>query len=450
MSCRQQVGITSSQYVSEICDLLPSNEGRQSLVSSLICSYNLLHYCTIIPIQRASRLQLEKFHSDDFVTALLERRTDIDKASPKYNNLLSHRKTNFFKDRPQRQSKLEPSIDINKFGDEIAKKVEESSEDEWESDKDSSLDSGDSDSNPLNEYNLDTYGLQYDCYVFPFMADYVSLVAGSTISTAEYLIYQHRIGNKSSVGINWYGGRHHCTKNMASGFCYVNDIVLGINKLRMYFPTVFYIDMDLHHGDGVESAFKFSNKVVTCSMHRYDVGFYPGTGKDTVKSKVINIPTRKGLGDNSLLFLVERIILPAISGYKPSVIVLQLGADGLALDEHKQWNLTIKGFAAAVKLLLENCGDIPVMVLGGGGYNHTETAKCWTYITKIILESSLDKEITMEEAYINIPEHDFLDSYCDDGYKFWTESNSTPSKMKDTNDMEYLETLQNNILKEFL
>lgn len=415
------VGITSSEYVSKIFDLLPANEGRQSLIYWLIRSYRIDEQCNeIIPIKRSEGTELKKFHDSGFVDALLQRREYLDSDIDNYKELIVGRKIRYFKD-------------VNRLN------MDDSEDEEDEVEEDSGNENLD-----IVESSSDSYGLSYDCYVFPFMADYVQLVAGSTISTAEFIIRthrRHRNGDKQIIGINWYGGRHHSHKNKASGFCYVNDIVLGINTLRLSFPKVFYLDLDLHHGDGVESAFKFSSKVVTCSIHRHDIGFFPGTGSDSVKDRLINIPTRKGLSDGSLQWILTNIVIPCIRSHNPSILVLQLGSDGLALDEHKQWNLTIKGFTKCVEELLLTI-KCPAMVLGGGGYNHTETAKFCAYLTKRV--------IGMDKAEDMIPEHPLLDIYQDDGFRFWTSNNLSPSKMKDENNKSYLEEIKEKVLTQYI
>ncbi|KAG7235604.1 hypothetical protein INR49_002440 [Caranx melampygus] len=96
---------------------------------------------------------------------------------------------------------------------------------------------------------------------------------GPTLTAAQCLHDQ-----KCEVAINWAGGWHHAKKDEASGFCYVNDAVLGILKLREKYERVLYVDVDLHHGDGVEDAFSFTSKVMTVSLHKFSPGFFPGTG----------------------------------------------------------------------------------------------------------------------------------------------------------------------------
>jgi histone deacetylase 1/2 len=91
------------------------------------------------------------------------------------------------------------------------------------------------------------------------------------------------------IAINWSGGLHHAKKAGGSGFCYVNDIVLGILELLKYHPRVLYIDIDAHHGDGVEEAFYVTDRVMTVSFHKYG-DYFPGTGDVKVR------PTTWGFG----------------------------------------------------------------------------------------------------------------------------------------------------------
>ncbi|MEQ2259229.1 Histone deacetylase 3 [Xenotaenia resolanae] len=81
------------------------------------------------------------------------------------------------------------------------------------------------------------------------------------------------------IAINWAGGLHHAKKFEASGFCYVNDIVISILELLKYHPRVLYIDIDIHHGDGVQEAFYLTDRVMTVSFHKYGNYFFPGTGR---------------------------------------------------------------------------------------------------------------------------------------------------------------------------
>ena len=114
----------------------------------------------------------------------------------------------------------------------------------------------------------------------PFATDpCTSLTAGT--AAAERIA-----GGATDIAINWAGGLHHAKKREASGFCYVNDIVLAILELLRTFPRVLYIDIDCHHGDGVEEAFYTTDRVMTVSFHKYGE-YFPGTGELRVGDGVI-------------------------------------------------------------------------------------------------------------------------------------------------------------------
>jgi histone deacetylase 1/2 len=108
----------------------------------------------------------------------------------------------------------------------------------------------------------------------------------------------------ADIAINWAGGLHHAKKREASGFCYINDIVLGILELLRTYPRVLYLDIDCHHGDGVEEAFYTTDRVMTCSIHKFG-DFFPGTGtqsdvgKGKGKGYSVNIPLKDGITDEA-------------------------------------------------------------------------------------------------------------------------------------------------------
>lgn len=111
-----------------------------------------------------------------------------------------------------------------------------------------------------------------DCPVFDGIFEFSQISAGGSLAAA------HKINRgECDIAINWAGGLHHAKKSEASGFCYVNDIVLGILELLRFHERVLYIDIDIHHGDGVEEAFYTTDRVMTCSFHKFGE-FFPGTG----------------------------------------------------------------------------------------------------------------------------------------------------------------------------
>lgn len=116
------------------------------------------------------------------------------------------------------------------------------------------------------------FNIGEDCPIIDGLSDFCKIYTTGSILGAHYLN-----NNMSEICINWSGGLHHAKKHEASGFCYVNDCVLGILELLNYHHRVLYVDIDIHHGDGVEEAFFTTDRVLTCSFHKYG-DYFPGTG----------------------------------------------------------------------------------------------------------------------------------------------------------------------------
>ncbi|KAJ3360251.1 Histone deacetylase 2 [Kappamyces sp. JEL0680] len=160
----------------------------------------------------------------------------------------------------------------------------------------------------------------------------------------------------SDISINWAGGLHHAKKSEASGFCYVNDINLCILELLRYHQRVLYIDIDNHHGDGVEEAFYTTDRVMTVSFHKYGE-FFPGTGDVLVatgatngqdvghgrgKNYSVNFPLKDGIDDASYREIYSTVMQEVMDRYRPGAVVLQCGADSLAGDRLGCFNLSMK------------------------------------------------------------------------------------------------------------
>ncbi|XP_022887808.1 histone deacetylase 9 isoform X3 [Olea europaea var. sylvestris] len=249
-----------------------------------------------------------------------------------------------------------------------------------------------------NKMEIYVDNLGEDCPVFENLFEFCQIYAGGTIDAAR------RLNNRlCDIAINWAGGLHHAKKCEASGFCYVNDLVLGILELLKHHARVLYIDIDVHHGDGVEEAFYFTDRVMTVSFHKYGDMFFPGTGdlKDIGEREgkfyAINVPLKDGIDDTSFYRLFKLVITKVFETYQPGAIVLQCGADSLAGDRLGCFNLSIDGHAACVRLV-KNL-NLPLLVTGGGGYTKEDVARCWTVETGILLDAELPDEIP-ENEYI--------------------------------------------------
>lgn len=191
------------------------------------------------------------------------------------------------------------------------------------------------------------------------------------------------------------GGTHHGRVNRASGFCYFNDPVLGIlSFLDQGLSRICYVDLDAHHGDGVQDAFELEDRVLTISIH--EQGRWPHTGavEDHAGGMARNLPVPQELNDDEHAFLMENAILPLVEGFEPQALVLQCGCDALADDPLSKLSLSNNAIWAAIRHLVPMAPR--VLVLGGGGYNPWAVARCWSGIWGILNGRDLDIELSHE------------------------------------------------------
>ncbi|XP_020166446.1 histone deacetylase 19-like [Aegilops tauschii subsp. strangulata] len=254
----------------------------------------------------------------------------------------------------------------------------------------------------------------YDNPVIDGLWDYCLRYAGGSLAAARALV-----DGSSDIAINWSGGMHHACRGKASGFCYVNDIVLAIQELLKHFERVLYVDIDVHHGDGVEAHFKRESRVMTVSFHLYDIDrrgdkFFPGTGKaedvgeGDGKYYTLNVPMKAGMDDERYQQLFRPIMDEVMEKFAPDAVVLQCGADSLYGDRLGEFRLSVKGHAGCVSYL--RSFNVPLLLLGGGGYTVNHVASCWCYETAVAVGK--EKEISDE-----IPFHGYEHYYKDQGYK---------------------------------
>ncbi|KAH8583122.1 RPD3 HD1 histone deacetylase [Cryptosporidium sp. chipmunk genotype I] len=281
----------------------------------------------------------------------------------------------------------------------------------------------------LKRFNL---GETTDCPVFDGLFEFQQICAGGSIDGA------YKLNNEQSdICINWSGGLHHAKRSEASGFCYINDIVLGILELLKYHARVMYIDIDVHHGDGVEEAFYLSHRVLTVSFHKFGE-FFPGTGDITDigvaqgKYYSVNVPLNDGIDDNSFLSLFKPIISKCIEVYRPGAIVLQCGADSVRGDRLGRFNLSIKGHAECVEFCKKF--NIPLLILGGGGYTIRNVARTWAYETATILDRT-------DLVSDNIPLNDYYDYFAPD-FKL----HIPPLNLPNMNSPEHLEKIKAKVI----
>lgn len=297
-----------------------------------------------------------------------------------------------------------------------------------------------SNSSSQNAYNkiLHKFNVGEDCPIVDGLFEYCQISAGGSIAGATKLN-----NGLADIAVNWAGGLHHAKRGEASGFCYINDIVLAILELLKYHQRVLYIDIDVHHGDGVEEAFYTSDRVMTVSFHKYGE-FFPGTGAigDTGfgpgRGYSINVPLRDGIDDESYSSVFEPIIGRVMEWYRPGAIILQCGADSLAGDRLGCFNLSHRGHAHCLDFVKRF--NVPLLVLGGGGYTIRNVARCWAWETAMAASGScngggVDNNNNNNGHYLpeEIPYNDYFEYYGPD-YSI----NVPPNNMTNLNTKDYL------------
>ena len=238
-----------------------------------------------------------------------------------------------------------------------------------------------------------------DCPAFEGMYEYSVLACGATLTAAKLILT-----GAADVAFNPSGGLHHARPECASGFCYLNDVALVCMVLAEQGKKVLYVDVDVHHGDGVANAFYDRADVMTISFHESGKTLFPGTGfEDEIGTAqgagyCVNVPLPAGTYDEVYIKAFEEVALPLIAGFEPDVIVAQLGADALADDPLAHLCLTNNVYVEVINHLLSF--DKPILATGGGGYNIDNTVRTWALDWSVLCgadrqEGLLDRELVV-------------------------------------------------------
>lgn len=195
---------------------------------------------------------------------------------------------------------------------------------------------------------------------------------GGSLLAARLLVAGH-----ANAVYNPAGGTHHGRPDRASGFCYFNDPVLALLALLDGGLTrLAYVDVDAHHGDGVEDAFAHEPRVLTVSVH--EAGRWPHRVERPERQgpSVANFAVPAGFNDTEMRLIVDRAIVPLVAGFRPEAVVMQCGADALADDPLSRLELSNNALVDAVRAVAAIAPRL--LLLGGGGYNPWSVARCWT------------------------------------------------------------------------
>lgn len=230
-------------------------------------------------------------------------------------------------------------------------------------------------------FNFDPQG---DNPTYPGMYDAATLSTGASLMAAE-LVADRQV----DVAFNISGGLHHAAPDHASGFCVFNDPAIAIKYLLSRGLRIAYVDIDAHHGDGVQQAFYDNNRVLTISLHESGQFLFPGTG---FVSEVgagpgvgysVNLPLYPYTDDEIYLWVFREVVPPLVRAFAPDVLVTQLGIDSYHSDPLTHLQLTTRGYVAAVREFAQM--GVPWLALGGGGYDLTAVARCWAMAYGVML-----------------------------------------------------------------
>jgi acetoin utilization protein AcuC len=222
-----------------------------------------------------------------------------------------------------------------------------------------------------------------DCPIFEDMYEYVALAAGATVTGARMIL-----AGKADIVFNPSGGFHHAQPGNAAGFCFINDIALAALEFANAGKRVLFLDIDVHHCDGVQDAFYDRRDVMTISLHENGKTLFPGTGFETETGSglgegyTLNVPLPVGTYDAAYERVFKAAVLPVIKQFAPDVIILELGMDALAGDPLAHLHLTNNVHADITESLVEM--NIPILATGGGGYHVENTVRGWALCWSVL------------------------------------------------------------------
>lgn len=250
-------------------------------------------------------------------------------------------------------------------------------------------------------YQLGTVENPYFDHLFTIPAR----AAGGSIQAAEQVL-------AGRIAFNPAGGMHHARADCAQGFCYFNDPVLGILRLRQAGWRVLYVDIDAHHGDGVEEHFAGDPAVLTLSLHMDTAYAYPfrggrlaDCGSAAGGHATLNIPLPQGTHDAEYRFLFDAVWQPVLEKFRPDAVVLQAGTDMLAADPLGKLAISTECFLEIAEKIIDTSprhadGTPRLLVTGGGGYHPLLLARAWTGLWALLSGRALPEAIPAAGAEV--------------------------------------------------
>ncbi len=250
------------------------------------------------------------------------------------------------------------------------------------------------------------YGLgTEDDPAFPGMHEAASLIAAGTRDACEAVW-----SGREQHAVNFAGGMHHAMPDRAAGFCIYNDAAIGIQAmLDAGAERVAYVDLDVHHGDGVERIFWDDPRVLTISLHEGPRTLFPGTGLPTdiggpgALGSAVNLALPPGVGDGPWLRALHALVPPLVRSFAPQVLVTQHGCDSHYLDPLANLQLTVDAQRAATDLLHDLAHEVTDgqwVALGGGGYEILDVVpRTWTHLCAVAAHLPLPLSTPVPEVW---------------------------------------------------
>jgi acetoin utilization protein AcuC len=230
-----------------------------------------------------------------------------------------------------------------------------------------------------------------DCPAFRGVYELARLAAGASLQGARLLL-----GGVYHAVLSPLGGFHHAGPSNAEGFCYVNDVVLSCMELAERGAKVACVDLDVHHGNGTETAFIDDPRVLVVSTHQSGKTLYPWSGSEKVlgegaaRGTNVNLPLLPGADDDAFLSVIDAVVIPVLRAHRPDVLVLEIGMDVLSGDPLASLRLTNNGMADAAERIRGL--DVPMLVLGGGGYDPSRTARGWALTWSVLCDAEVEDD----------------------------------------------------------
>ena len=250
------------------------------------------------------------------------------------------------------------------------------------------------------------YGLGTpDNPVFAGMHEASALVAGATLAAAR-AIWRGEAGHAANIA----GGLHHAMRRSASGFCVYNDPAIAIRwMLAQGAERIAYVDLDVHHGDGVQAAFYDDPRVLTISLHEHPATLFPGTGLASEigsgdgRGYAVNVALPAGTGDAGWLRALDAVVPPLLRAFAPEVLVSQHGCDSHRLDPLANLELSVDAQRRAQVMMHDLAHEITGgkwLLTGGGGYELVQVVpRSWTHLLAVASGEPIDPGLPVPEAW---------------------------------------------------